>query len=150
MWTATCTTEVSWSWPPSSDCWRRVTAPTWTGRDVMHPDGIKKLEKIPKKCPKVCRVSKKCLSLHQFLMLRHREKIKSDFFHNLYIVFPLLFPHQEGFFVGMSGGLSLPNKTFCDFRHFLGKTFCDFRHFLGKTFCDFRQIVYFCSVKRKP
>ena len=32
-------------------------------------------------------------------MLRHREKIKSDFFHNLYIVFPLLFPHQEGFFV---------------------------------------------------
>ena len=23
----------------------------------------------------------------------------SDFFHNLYIVFPLLFPHQEGFFV---------------------------------------------------
>ena len=47
----------------------------------------------------MCRVSKKCLSLHQFLMLRHREKIKSDFFHNLYIVFPLLFPHQEGFFV---------------------------------------------------
>ena len=32
-------------------------------------------------------------------MLRHREKITSDFFHNLYIVFPLLFPHQEGFFV---------------------------------------------------
>lgn len=23
----------------------------------------------------------------------------SDFFHNLYIVFPLLFPHKEGFFV---------------------------------------------------
>ena len=27
------------------------------------------------------------------------RKKKSDFFHNLYIVFPLLFPHQEGFFV---------------------------------------------------
>ena len=27
----------------------------------------------------------------------------------------------------MSEGLSLPNKTFCDFRHFPSKTFCDFR-----------------------
>lgn len=27
------------------------------------------------------------------------RKPNTDFFHNLYIVFPLLFPHQEGFFV---------------------------------------------------
>ena len=44
-------------------------------------------------------------------MLKHWEKIKSDFFHNLYIVFPLLFPHQEGFFVEY-GGVSLCRNVF--------------------------------------
>ncbi len=44
---------------------------------------------------------KRCV-LKKFLYLQRQTTKKesiSDFFHNLYIVFPLLFPHQEGFFV---------------------------------------------------